>query len=84
MTGRDEGAVIDKLEHVAEEGGGTVAFTPEEAIVLRKVIKFVRGIEALGWIGTIAKNVLLLLGGLLVAWTQLGDWIAAHILGKGP
>ena len=80
----EEHTVIDKLESVAEEGGGEVAFTHEEALVLRKVIKVVRGIEALGWLGSVVKNILLLLGGLLLAWTQLGNWFSTHILGKGP
>jgi hypothetical protein len=79
----EEHRVIDKLEHAAEEGGGIVEFTADEAAVLRKVIKFVRGVEALGWLGGVIKNALLLLGGLLLAWTQLGDWISLHILGKG-
>jgi len=79
----EEQTVIDKLSHVADDGGGPVEFSPEEAAVLRKVIKVVRGVEALGWLGTVIKNILLLLGGLLIAWSQLGDWFSQHILGKG-
>lgn len=82
MREREE-EVVSKLESVADEGGGTVEFTAEEAATLRKVIKFVRGIEALGWLGTVIKNVLVLLGALLVAWSQLGDWFTQHILGRG-
>jgi hypothetical protein len=79
----EEHRVIDKLSDVADKGGGEVSFSHDEAIVLRKVIKFVRGIEALGFLGTVTKNALLILGGLLIAWTQLGDWISQHVLGKG-
>lgn len=79
----EEHRVIDKLEQAAQEGGGVAVFTAEEAVVLRHVIKFVRGVVALGYIGTIVKNALILLGGLLLAWSQLGDWISQHLLGKG-
>jgi len=82
MREREE-EVITKLESV-DKGGGTLVFSADEVRVLRKVAKAVRGVEALGWLGGVIKNALVLLGGLLLAWSQLGDWFYTHIIGKGP
>jgi hypothetical protein len=78
----DDEQVLGKLEAAAAIGGGPVEFTPDEAIVLRRVIKVMRGIDALGFMGGGIRKILMWVAGILVVWSQIGDWIVAH-LGKG-
>lgn len=73
MANDNETAAVSKLERAAD--GATVAFTTEEAVVLRRVIRIVRGLDALGWLGGGLKNVLFWAGGMYLAYWAFADWV---------
>lgn len=74
MATETEKATVQKLEHAANEHAAAL-FSAEEVIVLRRMIRIVRGLDALGWVGGGVKNVVFWAGGMYLAYIAFFDWI---------
>jgi hypothetical protein len=73
MATDTEKAAVRKLEHVSPDEA--VVFTAEEVVVLRRMIRIMRGLDALGWLGGGVRNVVLWAGGMYLAYWAFADWI---------
>ena len=71
----DEVEAFRKLDLAAN--GASVRFTPDEGIVLRRVIKIISALDALGWLGRGVKQALIWAVGMYAAWVAFGGMILA-------
>ena len=74
-----EGETLEKLDQAAS--GKRVQFTEDEGVVLRRVIKIVTALDALGWLGRGVKQVLIWAVGMYAAWLAFGG-IVLGLLNK--